>query len=200
MRPAIHLCAIGDSLVAGAGDPAGLGWIGRLVVAARGQGHDVTLYNLGIGCDTSADVAVRWRTESARRLSAEHPARLVFGFGANDCALVNGERRLPVRTTLRNAALILQHAAVRAPTLMVGPAPLADAGANTRIRELDVELDRLCRRLALSYASVFEALAQDRHWMRQVGESGGRHPAAGGYRHLAKLVAAHPAWAALLQG
>ena len=198
--PSIRACAVGDSFVAGAGDPECLGWIGRLMAEARAEGRDITLYNLGIRRDTSADVAVRWQTETARRLPGDYPARLVFGFGVNDCMVENGQRRLPERATLKNAALILQHAAARAPTLMVGPPPITDAPTNARILELDVELDRLCRRLRQPYVPVFGALVEDRVWMRQVAEGDGAHPAAGGYARLAKLVAAHPAWAAWLRG
>lgn len=143
----IRLCAVGDSFVAGAGDPACLGWVGRLCARARDQGTDVTLYNLGIRRDTSADIAARWQTETARRLPAEHPARLVFAFGVNDCMEEAGALRLPQAATLKNAALILRHAQARAPTLMVGPPPVADTVANARIAALDAALDALCARL-----------------------------------------------------
>ena len=64
----MHVCFVGDSLVNGMGDPECLGWAGRLIVAARRQGHDVTHDNLGIRRDTSADVRARWADEVGRRL------------------------------------------------------------------------------------------------------------------------------------
>jgi acyl-CoA thioesterase I len=83
-----RLCFIGDSLTNGTGDDEALGWPGRIVAKARAQGHDVTLYNLGIRRDTSADIASRWRAEVERRLPPMYRAegRLAFCFGTNDCA------------------------------------------------------------------------------------------------------------------
>jgi lysophospholipase L1-like esterase len=198
MSGSIRLCAVGDSFVAGAGDPLAQGWIGRLVAEARGRGVDVTLYNLGIRRDTSADVAARWQTETARRLPAEHPARLVFAFGVNDCVVQDGVRRLPETATLKNAALILRHAAARAPTLMVGPPPIADGETNERIAALDVALATLCAKIGQAYVPVFDALAADATWMAEVAAGDGAHPGAPGYDALAAIVSAGRAWTRFL--
>jgi acyl-CoA thioesterase-1 len=194
MSDSIRLCAIGDGFVAGAGDPQALGWIGRLVAQARAGGLDVTLYNLGIRRDTSADIAARWQTETARRLPSEDPARMVFAFGVNDCMEENGHRRLPEAATLKNAALILRHAAARAPTLLVGPPPVGDADTNARIATLDAALAALCGRIGQPHVAVFAALAADPVWMREVAAGDGAHPGAAGYARLAGLVGAAPPW------
>jgi lysophospholipase L1-like esterase len=198
MIRSMRLCAVGDSFVAGAGDPCALGWIGRLCAAARADGTDVTLYNLGIRRDTSADIAARWQTETARRLPAEHPARLVFAFGVNDCVVETGVRRLPEAATVKNAALVLRHAAARAPTLMVGPPPIADADTNTRIAALDAALATLCARIGQPYVAVFDRLADDATWMTEAAAGDGAHPGADGYAALAAIVAADAAWTALI--
>ena len=92
----MRICFIGDSFVAGAGDDDCLGWPGRLCAAARQAGHDLTLYNLGIRRDTSADIAARWEAEARARLPAEHDGRLVFLFGVNDCVEdTPGHPRMP---------------------------------------------------------------------------------------------------------
>ena len=51
----MRILAFGDSFVAGVGDPDHLGWIGR---ALRGR-REITLYNLGVRRETSADIAAR---------------------------------------------------------------------------------------------------------------------------------------------
>ena len=61
----IRICFVGDSLVNGAGDPECLGWTGRICAGARGDGYDVTYYNLGVRGQTSADIASRWHEETA---------------------------------------------------------------------------------------------------------------------------------------
>ena len=56
----MRILAFGDSFVAGVGDPAHQGWLGR-ALAGR---PEVTLYNLGVRRDTSADIARRWLAEA----------------------------------------------------------------------------------------------------------------------------------------
>lgn len=57
----LRVCALGDSFVAGFGDPECRGWLGR--VAARGA--PMTLYNLGIRRQTSPEIRARWKSEMA---------------------------------------------------------------------------------------------------------------------------------------
>src|SRR5215472_16470033 len=82
----MRICFFGDSFVNGTGDDDALGWVGRIVAQARQGGCGMTAYNLGVRRDTSADVAARWQAEARVRLPPECDGRLVFSFGANDCA------------------------------------------------------------------------------------------------------------------
>jgi acyl-CoA thioesterase-1 len=198
MSRSLRLCAVGDSFIAGTGDEECLGWIGRLCAAARADGHDITLYNLGIRRDTSADITARWQAETARRLPVEHPSAMVFSFGVNDCIVEDGRRRLPEAATLKNAALVLKHAAARARTLMVGPPPIADAATNLRIGALDSALAELCLRIGQPYVPVFAELARDKTWMDDVLAGDGAHPGAAGYARLAAHVGNAPAWNTLI--
>lgn len=67
----IRICFIGDSITLGTGDAAMLGWPGRLGAIAWSQGHQVTVYNLGVRGETSEDelrargfrVLVLWECE-----------------------------------------------------------------------------------------------------------------------------------------
>ena len=43
---------VGDSLTVGVGDPAYLGWVGRLCAAAPLAGLELTAYNLGVRSET----------------------------------------------------------------------------------------------------------------------------------------------------
>ena len=51
----LRLCFVGDSFVNGTNDPDYLGWTGRVSILARGRGHMLTCYNLGVRRDTSSD-------------------------------------------------------------------------------------------------------------------------------------------------
>ena len=91
---ALRICFIGDSITNGYGDPEYSGWPAYISAAARHGGTDITAYNLGVRSDTSSMVRARWRQEAAARLPAEMPTALVFAFGINDCAHIDGVRRV----------------------------------------------------------------------------------------------------------
>ena len=116
----LRLCFIGDSITVGTGDDAFLGWPGRLCAAARSQGCDLTLYNLGIRGETSEDIRRRWRQEAERRLPATMNCALVFAFGINDCAVENGVKlRVELEQTVVNARAILNEAKAWLPAIFV---------------------------------------------------------------------------------
>ncbi len=190
----MRICFFGDSFVNGVGDPSALGWTGRVVAAARGRGLDITAYDLGIRRDTSADIAARWRAEADRRLPPDTPARLLFGFGANDaCPGPDGGLRVPVAQTLVTAEAILTDAARRAPTLMIGPIPVLDDPAiDARIAALSADLAHLCRRLAVPFVPVFDVVSTCEPWRREAATGDGTHPGAEGYAALAEALWATP--------
>lgn len=188
----MRLIAFGDSIVAGAGDPDHLGWIGRAVLGRRA----VTLYNLGVRRETSADIAARWRAEATPRWSEEEPMRIVFSFGANDSYLVDGAPRVAQAETLKNARAMLTQAGEHCPVLLVGPPPMADAGVSARLEGLNELLKTLAARLKVPFIDVFQPLMADGLWREEAVAWDGAHPGAGGYQRMADLVAAHPAWRA----
>ncbi|MFC3230182.1 GDSL-type esterase/lipase family protein [Marinibaculum pumilum] len=191
----MRICFFGDSFVNGTGDDACLGWVGRLCAQARASGRDLTLYNLGIRRDSSADIAARWAAEARCRLPVGVEGRLVFSFGANDCADDGeGKRRLPASASLGHARAILGAAVATAPTLMVGPPPVGTEEADARIAALSVQLAELCGSLSIAYLPVIGPLSDCRSWRAEAAAGDGAHPNSGGYAALAALVAAWPAW------
>lgn len=195
----MRICFIGDSFVNGTGDRECLGWVGRVCAAACQQGHDLTVYNLGIRRDTSADVAARWRAEAMARQPAGEPGLLVFSFGVNDCTEVEpGRTRVAEADSLNHARAILGEARQWRPTLMIGPPPIDDDAVNTRTRALSAALQRLCGDLAVPFLDVITPLDTDPLWRHEVANGDGAHPGAGGYGLLAELVMAWPHWRAAL--
>nr|WP_211223982.1 GDSL-type esterase/lipase family protein [Pseudonocardia asaccharolytica] len=81
---------VGDSFVAGVGDPEHRGWVGRLAARSHRDGVPITSYNLGVRRDTSGDVCRRWPSEVAARRAAGREERLVVSFGVNDTTVENG--------------------------------------------------------------------------------------------------------------
>ncbi|WP_421933573.1 GDSL-type esterase/lipase family protein [Phenylobacterium sp.] len=186
----MRLIAFGDSMVAGAGDPDHLGWVGRAITGRR----EITLYNLGVRRETSADIAGRWEAEARVRLTPDEPLRIVFSFGVNDCHLEDGAPRVATAETLKNARAVLTQARALAPVLMVGPPPVADPGVCARVESLNAALLALCGRLQAPFIDVFHPLAAGGLWQTEAAAWDGAHPGAGGYQQMADLVSAHPAW------
>lgn len=187
----MRILAFGDSYVAGVGDPAHQGWLGR----ALAGWPEVTLYNLGVRRDTSADIARRWLAEAQPRLTDLEPCGLVFSFGCNDANAAEGESaRLPPAESLKNAHFLLSEAAQRAPVLMVGPPPAWEPGLAARVEGLNEAFKALCARLKVPYIDVLRPLAVSGTWLAEAQAGDGAHPGAAGYQQMAELVAAHPAW------
>ena len=61
----MRICFFGDSIVNGTGDDDALGWVGRVMAAARGKRLDVTYYNLGVRRDTAPKRAGAFRRKAA---------------------------------------------------------------------------------------------------------------------------------------
>ena len=186
----MRLIAFGDSMVAGAGDPDHLGWIGRALAGRRA----VTLYNLGVRRETSDDIAARWRAEALPRITPDEPMRIVFSFGVNDCHLEDGRPRLSQAQSLKNAQAVLTGAAELCPVLFVGPPPVVDPGVCARLEGLNEALKALAARLRVPFIDVLQPLMADGLFQAEALAWDGAHPGAGGYQRMADLISVHPAW------
>ena len=188
----LRVCFVGDSFVAGVGDPDHLGWTGRLAARAERDGLPLTRYVLGVRRQTSAEIAARWRDECAPRLTGEWESRVVLSMGVNDTTEEDGAPRLqPARSVAALGDVLGGAAAAGWPVLVVGPPAVADDAQNRRIAALDDRFARTCADSGVPYVPVVRALAADPTWMREVATGDGAHPGAGGYTALADLVRPH---------
>lgn len=190
----IRICFVGDSFVNGTCDPDYLGWTGRVCIAARQAGYDVTSYNLGIRRDTSTDIAGRWRDECLRRLPDSCDGRIVFSFGANDTTIENGVTRVSAERSLNNTREMLSTSLSLYPTLMVGPSPVEDADHNRRTQHLSEQFRLVAEEVGVPYLDVFSTLNRSATWMHEVALLDRAHPQAQGYAELASLVQSWSAW------
>jgi acyl-CoA thioesterase-1 len=190
----LRVCFVGDSFVAGVGDPEHLGWTGRLCAATERTGLPVTRYVLGVRRQTTAEVAERWAAECRPRLSGgDWEPRLVLSTGVNDTTEVDGASRLdPHRSVASLAEMLTGAAAAGWPVLVVGPPAVADDAQNQRIADLDERFTRTCADHGVPYVPVVAALSADPTWRAEVAAGDGAHPGAAGYLILADLV--RPVW------
>ena len=184
---------VGDSFVAGVGDPQHRGWVGRLAERAHRVGAPITAYNLGVRRDTSDDILRRWADEVAVRRGAGAQERLVVSFGVNDTTDDGRSTRVGPEYSVANLHTLLADAATAGlPVLMVGPPPVADPVQNRRIAALDEQLAAVCAKTGAPYVTVFASLRDAPVWMDEVAAGDGAHPASAGYDLLTDLV--EPAW------
>ncbi|UGS37428.1 GDSL-type esterase/lipase family protein [Capillimicrobium parvum] len=182
---------LGDSFVAGAGDPAALGWAGRVAAAAWAAGVPVTPYNLGVRGETSEQVAARWRAEAGPRLVTDAGCRLTVAFGANDMLWEDGGPRVaPERSATVLEGLLTEAGALGLRPFVVGPAPVGDAAADRRIVALTAAHARVASAAGAPFVPVAEALMATPAWTAEAAAGDGAHPGAGGYEALAGLVLA----------
>lgn len=173
----------------GVGDPAGLGWVGRVVAASFAAGTPLTAYNLGVRGETSVQVASRWRQETRARLLPGTDTRIVVSFGANDTTIDGGMQRVEVERSCGAMDGILERArSIGLPALVVGPAPVNDVGQSRRIRSLSAAFGEVCASRAVPFLGVIEPLLSSSVWSEQAASGDGAHPGAGGYQALAELV------------
>jgi acyl-CoA thioesterase-1 len=189
----LRVCFVGDSFVAGVGDPEHLGWTGRLSAASDRAGLPLTSYVLGVRRQTTAQVAERWAAECrARLIGGPWEARVVLSTGVNDTTEEDGAVRLaPQRSVEALTAMLTGTAGAGWPVLVVGPPAVAEDSQNERIADLDDRFARACAEHGVPYVPVVTALAADPTWRAEVAAGDGAHPGAAGYTALAALVRPH---------
>lgn len=115
-----RILALGDSLTAGYGLPAGQGFVPQLERALAATGRPARVLDAGVSGDTTAGGLARldWAL-------ADRPDAVIVALGGND-----GLRGLPPAATRANLAAILDRLAARGiPALLVGMLAPPNLGA-----------------------------------------------------------------------
>lgn len=185
----LRICAVGDELTAGIGDPRSLGWIGRVVARTR-SAQPPTLYNLSAPGETTSGLSARWEDEFNRRQSPHQDVdhRLVIGLSHND---INAN--MSVARSRLNLANVLDVATDRRiPALVVGPPPTVPAMAGA-IAELSAAYADVAQRRRITYVDTFTPLVDHDQWNSDLAASPGAYPGQAGYGLIAWLVL-HTGW------
>lgn len=185
----IGLCFVGDSLVAGKGDPKALGWVGRVLARTPHEGVELDAYNLGVNGESSTEVLHRWPLETAPRWVHNNERRLVISVGLND--LATGMSTARSRLNLANILDDATSGAISA--FVVGPPPTVDAETNARLATLVDAQNDVCSRRRVTYVDCFNPLLHHEQWMADVAAGDGIHPGQAGYGLIAWLVL-HAGW------
>ncbi|XNZ00795.1 GDSL-type esterase/lipase family protein [Micrococcus luteus] len=185
----IRIAAVGDQLLAGAGDPRAIGWWGR--VLARTSAPDVSLENyvLAVPHETTEQLNDRWWTEASRRFDDTTENRLVVALSDADLDL---DATSSARSRL-NLANVLDSAAQKdIRTLVVGPTPSLDEERNQRLAELNAAYADVADRRHAVYVDTFTPLVSHEQWRSDLAAGQGR-PGQAGHGLIAWLVL-HRGW------
>ncbi|MGC5048770.1 GDSL-type esterase/lipase family protein [Micrococcus porci] len=185
----IRIAAVGDHILAGAGDPRSIGWWGR--VLARTAAPEVTLENyvLAVPHETTEQLNERWWGEASRRFSESAENRLVVSLSDADLDL---EASSSARSRL-NLANVLDTASQRGITaLVVGPVPTLDEARNDRLADLNTAYQDVAARRGHLYVDAFTPLRTHEQWRADLAAGDGV-PGQAGHGLIAWLVL-HRGW------
>jgi acyl-CoA thioesterase I len=191
----VAIVYLGDSLVAGVGDPKGQGWVSRVVGRTHHPDLELTAYNLGVRGNTTADLLARWQQECAPRWQGRTEKRLVVSVGTGDAA--SGVTLARHRLNLAN---ILDDAASNGiGTFVVSPPPSDDEDVNAKLDVLvDAQAD-VCSRRGVPFVDCYRPLLGHDQWKTDLAASRvPHHPGQAGYGLIAWLVL-HNGWYDWLQ-
>lgn len=189
----IRITAIGDELLAGHGDPRGLGWFGRVMARTQDPALRLQSFVLAAPAEGSEALAERWLGEASRRFSDQFENRLVIALSDRDVDLGVSTARSRL-----NLANILDSASqMNIKALLVGPAPGLDDARNDRVAELNRVYADVAMRRNHHYVDTFAPLRTHAQWRADLNASGGV-PGQAGYGLMAWLVL-HRGWYSWLQ-
>lgn len=187
----LRLLVVGDELVAGAGDPRALGWVGRVVARTTAPVPPLVL-TLAVPAETTTDLAARWEQEADLRTSPEADNRLVVALGRGD--LTGGVSLARSRLNLAN---ILDAAEQRRmPAFVVGPPPGGDVPV-AALADLSAAFSDVAGRRRVPYVDTCTPLAGHEQWLADLAAGDGVLPGQAGYGLMAWLVL-HTHWNAWL--
>lgn len=191
-----HVLFFGDSITLGVGEPGVGGWVGHFAAGLVAQGRvepaAASFYNLGVRRASSTQVQARWEAEYRARcgLPGVDTCRLLFCCGVVDMAAPTGRPNLEVDASVATARAIVQAARGLAPTLLLGPTPVADAAHAARIATLSQAYAALCAELGVPFVELSASLAADPAYMGDLPD--GIHPAGTGNARIAALLLESP--------
>lgn len=159
----MNILIFGDSITWGAYDPDGGGWATRLRNYFEAQNKDIDVYNLGISGDSAADLLKRIEVEARPR----EPDSMVFAIGINDSQFIHltNSPRISVEEFRGNLEKIISAARKFTDSIAFVGLTVVDESKtkpwdeeksyiNKLVRQLDEEIEKICKLENLKYISV----------------------------------------------
>ncbi len=109
----MKILCFGDSVTFGEIDTDNGGWVDQLKkhyisLQANSTRQDISVYNLGIGGETTDALCIRFEIEFQARIKKGLKALVIFAYGANDIVIHKNKNIVPLKYFIRNLKQCIQ--------------------------------------------------------------------------------------------
>lgn len=183
-RRDVRIVILGDALVSAAGDPKGMGWVGRVTAKTPSTDPRIDIFALPAPDETTTMLAERWAIEVQKRFSADTENRLVIALSNADPAagISISRSRLNIATIVDEA----KRAGIE--TFLVGPTPHRNPELNNEIEHLASGFEDVATRRGIPFVDCFRPLVEHEGWNQDLTDSVHGIPGQVGHGLLAWLV------------
>jgi len=200
----LRILCFGDSITLGEKDYLNGGWVDRLKSfylekCQNAPAQQVSVYNLGIGGETTDGLARRFEVEfNARRIKGQK-IRVIFAYGSNDIVIHKSKNIVPEAYFVRNLKNCVQHAVDKnAEVILTSLLPISDEtdGSINQYdqlrRGLDIDsynsiLKKLAAEMQCQYLDIYSSFGNKNDLLA----SDGLHPNSDGHKLIYELVLSH---------
>ena len=179
----IRVVILGDELLTGAGDPKGLGWLGR-VQARLPKGEEVAFFPLAMVEENTGELLERWKSEALKRFSPDSENYLVVALSSRDieAGTTISRSRLNLASLLDDA----QREGVK--TFVIGPTPKGNQEYDAEVEHLNAGFYDVVKRRQIRYVDCYNPLKEHEGWLSEVTSHPRTLPGQVGYGLIAWLV------------
>ena len=183
-RRNIRIVILGDGLVSAAGDPKGMGWVGRVTAKTPSTTPRIDIFTLPAPDETTSMLAERWTDEVKRRFSADTENRLVIALSNADPAagISISRSRLNIATIVDEA----KRAGIE--SFLVGPTPHRNPELNSEIEHLASGFEDVASRRGIPFVDCFRPLVDHEGWNEEINLAENHLPGQIGHGLIAWLV------------
>jgi acyl-CoA thioesterase I len=183
-RRNIRIVVLGDGLVSAAGDPKGMGWVGRVTAKTPSTSPRIDIFVLPAPDETTSMLAERWTDEVKRRFSADTENRLVIALSNSDPAagISISRSRLNIATIVDDA----KRAGIE--SFLVGPTPHRNPELNSEIEHLASGFEDVAARRGIPFVDCFRPLVDHEGWNEEINLAENHLPGQIGHGLIAWLV------------
>ena len=180
----VRIVILGDAIVSAAGDPKGMGWVGRVTSKTPSISPRIDIYALPAPDETTSMLAERWQSEVQRRFSADTENKLVIALSNHDPAagISISRSRLNIATIVDEA----KRAGIE--TFLIGPTPHRNKELNGEVEHLASGFEDVADRRGVPFVDCFRPLVEHEGWNLEIETSEHGLPGQVGHGLIAWLV------------